>query len=148
VVQEIEITVRNTKYLRARYQTPAGESVVGALPESIAGSHFGPTLRSYILTQHYHQHVPQKLLLKQLWEWGVAISSGQLNRLLIHGHERFHEEKAQVLAVGLEVSSHLTVDDTGARHQGNNGYCTHIGNEWFAWFSSTESKSRINFLEL
>jgi len=27
-----------------------------------------------------------------------------------------------------------------------NSYCTHIGNELFAWFSSTESKSRINFL--
>lgn len=148
VVQEIEITVKNTKYLRARYQTPEGESVVGALPESVAGGHFGPTLRSYILDQHYHQHVPQKLLLKQLWEWGVAISSGQLNRLLIHGHEPFHEEKAQVLRAGLEVSSHLNVDDTGARHQGKNGYCTHMGNEWFAWFSSTESKSRINFLEL
>jgi len=40
------------------------------------------------------------------------------------------------------------VDDTGARHQGQNGYCTPIGNEWFAWFSSTESKSRINFLEV
>jgi hypothetical protein len=40
------------------------------------------------------------------------------------------------------------VDDTGARHKGKNGYCTHIGNEWFAWFESTESKSRINFLEL
>ncbi len=26
------------------------------------------------------------------------------------------------------------------------GYCTHIGNELFAWFESTESKSRINFL--
>jgi hypothetical protein len=37
-------------------------------------------------------------------------------------------------------------DDTGARHKGQNGYCTHIGNELFAWFSSTESKSRINFL--
>jgi hypothetical protein len=148
VVQEIEITVKNTKYLRARYQTPEGESVVGTLPESVAGSHFGPTLRSYILDQHYQQHVPQKLILKQLWGWGVAISSGQLNRLLIHHHEQFHEEKAQVLQAGLEVSSHLNVDDTGARHQGKNGYCTHIGNEWFAWFSSTESKSRINFLEL
>ena len=148
VVQEIAIAVKNTKYLRARYQTPEGETVVGALPESVAGSHFGPTLRSYILDQHYQQHVPQKLLLKQLWGWGIAISAGQLNRLLIHGHERFHEEKAQVLQVGLEVSSHLNVDDTGARHQGKNGYCTHIGNEWFAWFSSTESKSRINFLEL
>jgi hypothetical protein len=31
---------------------------------------------------------------------------------------------------------------------GKNSYCTHIGNESFAWFSSTQSKSRINFLEL
>jgi hypothetical protein len=45
-------------------------------------------------------------------------------------------------------------NDTGARHNGKNGYCTHpstklragIDNELFAWFSSTESKSRINFL--
>jgi hypothetical protein len=40
------------------------------------------------------------------------------------------------------------VDDTGARHQGKNGYCTHIGNESFSWFESTWSKSRINFLRL
>ena len=30
----------------------------------------------------------------------------------------------------------------------NNEYCTHIGNEYFAWFESTNSKSRINFLKL
>jgi len=40
------------------------------------------------------------------------------------------------------------VDDTGARHNGKNGYCTHIGNDLFSWFESTESKSRINFLKL
>jgi hypothetical protein len=148
VVQELEFTLKNTNYLRARYQSPAGESVIGELPVSVVGSHFGPTLRSYILSQHYQQHVPQRLMLKQLWEWGVAISAGQLNRLLIAGHEPFHEEKAEVLRVGLDVSAHINVDDTGARHQGKNGYCTHIGNEWFAWFSSTASKSRINFLEL
>jgi hypothetical protein len=39
-------------------------------------------------------------------------------------------------------------DDTGARHKGKNGYCTHIGNESFSWFESTGSKSRINFLKL
>jgi hypothetical protein len=44
------------------------------------------------------------------------------------------------------VSQVLHTDDTGARHAGKNGYCTHIGNELFAWFESTESKSRINFL--
>ena len=35
-----------------------------------------------------------------------------------------------------------------ARHQGVNSYCTHIGNEWFAWFETTSQKNRINFLEL
>ena len=148
VVQELVFTLKNTKYLRARYQSPEDESLIGELPLSVSGSHFGPTLRSFILSQSYQQHVPQKLILQQLREWGVAISSGQLNRILIEGHDRFHAEKAEVLQAGLEVSSHINVDDTGARHQGKNGYCTHIGNECFAWFSSTESKSRLNFLEL
>ncbi len=46
------------------------------------------------------------------------------------------------------MSSYINVDDTGARHKGQNGYCTHIGNELFSWFQSTENKSRINFLKL
>jgi hypothetical protein len=48
----------------------------------------------------------------------------------------------------LATSSYVQADDTGARHQGRNGYCTYLGNERFAWFASTDSKSRINFLEL
>lgn len=52
------------------------------------------------------------------------------------------------MKAGLSVSSYVHTDDTGARHDGKNGYCTHIGNELFAWFKSTNSKSRINFLEL
>ena len=40
------------------------------------------------------------------------------------------------------------MDDSGARHQGKNGYVTQIGNDLFAWFASTGSKSRVNFLEL
>jgi hypothetical protein len=78
----------------------------------------------------------------------VTISSGQLHRLITEGKEPFHREKDEILRVGLRVSSHIHADDTGARHQGQNGYVTHIGNDWFAWFQSTESKSRINFLEL
>ena len=50
--------------------------------------------------------------------------------------------------MGLHNSRYLHVDDTGARHKGKNGYCTHIGNEQFAYFASTDSKSRINFLAL
>src|SRR5262249_25865080 len=32
--------------------------------------------------------------------------------------------------------------------QGQTGYCTHIGNDLFAYFASTDSKSRLNFLEV
>src|ERR671923_17316 len=60
----------------------------------------------------------------------------------------FHEEKAAILEAGLAVSDYLTVDDTGARHRGKNGYTTQLGNEYFAWFESTEHKDRINFLSL
>ena len=97
---------------------------------------------------YYQQQVSQHLLLKQLGDWGVQISAGQLNRLLTEGHEAVHAEKAELLRVGLAVASYINVDDTAARHQGHNGYCTQIGNEWFTWFASTESKSRLNFLEL
>ena len=62
--------------------------------------------------------------------------------------EKYHEEKQDILRVGLKVSSYINTDDTSARHQGVNSYCTQIGNEWFAWFETTSRKNRINFLEL
>ena len=79
---------------------------------------------------------------------GIDISAGQLNNLLIEEKDRFHQEKDRILTVGLQVSGYINVDDTGARHEGKNGYCTHIGNESFSWFESTGSKNRINFLKL
>jgi hypothetical protein len=41
----------------------------------------------------------------------------------------------------------VSVDDTGARHAGKNGFCTQIGNDWFTWFGTRSSKSRLNFLD-
>ena len=54
----------------------------------------------------------------------------------------------QIEEVARAGADYIHVDDTGARHQGQNGYCTHMGNEFFAWVESTNSKSRINFLQL
>jgi hypothetical protein len=52
------------------------------------------------------------------------------------------------LRAGLTQAAWITVDDTGARHKAANGTCTQIGNDHFAWFGTTASKSRLNFLEL
>ena len=149
-VQGLVIKAHNVLYRRERWKTPQGETIVAPLPEDVEAlrGHFDYTLVSFILYQYYHAHVTQPLILEQLWEFGVDISKGQVNHIITEGHDRFHAEKEEILRVGLEVSSYVNVDDTGARHQGNNGYCTHIGNELFAWFQSTGSKSRINFLKL
>jgi len=148
LVQDLLIEPCNTRYRLARYRLPDGELLTGQLPAALRGTHFGPTLQSYILYQYHHQRVTQPLLLQQLREWGVDISSGQLNRLVIEDKARFHREKTDLLPAGLSASTYLHVDDTGARHGGQNGYCTHLGNERFAYFESTPSKSRINFLGL
>ncbi|MFA6037492.1 MAG: transposase [Legionellales bacterium] len=147
-MQELIIAPQVIQYRLERWKLPDGRCVVAQLPERIKNNHFGPMLRAYILHQYHHQCVTQPLLHAQLLEWGIDISSGQLNNILTSGQEKFHEEKAALLTAGLSVSDYIQVDDTGARHQGKNGYCTFIGNAFFSWFSSTKSKSRINFLEL
>jgi hypothetical protein len=149
VVQDLIIRSQVTCYRRERWRTADGQTLVATLPgDVIPGSHFGPDLIGFILHPYHHQHVTQPLLLEQLLQLGIDISAGQLSRILTEKTEPFHQEKDQLLPAGLEVSTYVQVDDTGARHQGRNGYCTHIGNDLFATFESTDSKSRLNFLEV
>jgi hypothetical protein len=151
VVQDLLIQNDNTAYLRARYDVPEGGSVlapfpVGVLP--VEGGPLGANLLAYVLDQYHQAHVTAPLLLEQLWAYGIDISAGQLHRLLTEHQDPFHQEKGEVLAVALAESSYVATDDTGARHQGQNGYCTALGNELFAYFESTDSKSRLNFLQV
>jgi Transposase IS66 family len=147
-VQEIEIRRHNIRFQLAEYVNEEGTTVVGELPKGYPSGHFGPKLISYILYQHYQCRVPQPLIYEQLREWGIDISVGQVNRLLTEQQVPFVQEQQQVLRVGLETAGHIHTDDTGARHQGQNGYCTVIGNEWFTYFQTSESKSRLNFLTI
>jgi hypothetical protein len=151
VVQELEIRTVTTKYQRARYDLADGGSFLTPFPPGILpveGGHFGAKLVAYVLSQHYQAHVTQPVLLEALWDMGIVISAGQLQRLLTEHKDAFHEEKAEILRVGLTSASYIGTDDTGARHQGQNGYTTAIGNDFLASFTTTDSKSRLNFLQL
>jgi len=149
VVQELVLHVESTRYLRERIVTAAGQSLLAPLPADVLpGQHFGPKLVSHILHQYHNNHVTQPLLQDELEQLGIVISAGQINRILTENKEVFHQEKAELLTAGLATATYIQVDDTGARHQGKNGYCTHLGNELFAYFASTDSKSRLNFLKV
>lgn len=147
LVQDLVISVRATCYQRQRWITPDGRTILAPLPEGITG-HFGPELHRFALMQYYQGQSTLPRLLALLRSVGVAISKRQLQRLLTDKREEFVAEAQAVLRAGLETSTFVSVDDTGARHAGENGFCTQIGNDWFTWFGTRSSKSRLNFLDL
>jgi len=147
LVQDLVISVRATVYQRERWVTPDGRTILAPLPEGIAG-HFGPELRRFILMQYHQGQTTIPRLLVFLRSVGVSISKRQVQRLLTDNQESFVAEARDVLRAGLETSAFVSVDDTGARHAGKNGFCTQIGNDWFTWFGTRVSKSRLNFLDL
>src|ERR1035441_7392749 len=138
VIQDLVIRAHNTRY-RLRWLTPKGDYLIGELPAPLTDHHFGVTLRSYLLYQHHHCQVTQPLLREQLREWGIDISSGAIDALLSAEQDAFHAEKDGLLNSALASARYVTVDDSGARHRGQNGIVTHIGNADFAWFASTGS---------
>ena len=146
-VQDVIIKRHSIRFLLAEYVTTEGKTIVGKLPQEYQG-HYGPTLKSFILYQHHQCRVPQNLIGEQLRELGIDISTGQINRLLVEEKEAFHQEQNQVLQAGLQTAEYIHTDDTGARHQGKNGYCTVMGNDLFAHFTTTDSKSRQNYLRI
>ena len=146
LVQDITIKPNNTKYRIAVYRLPDGTLQIAKLPKRV-DAHFGAELKAKILYLYYKSHMTQPLILELLTEHGIQISSAQISRILTKGHNSFHEEKEAILKKGMEVSRFLVCDDTGYRHKGRNGYCTHIGNDLFAYFESSYRKSRLNFLK-
>ena len=146
-VQELVVEPRVIRYRRERWLTPHGATLVAPLPPGIVG-HFGPKLRRFVLAQYHHGQITVERLTTLLRDLGVDISKRQVVRLLTAGQDGFLDENRAVLRAGLETAEWITVDDTGARQRDRNGTCTRIGNHCFAWFATTFSKSRLNFLEL
>ncbi len=146
-VQELLIKSHTIRFKLAEYVNAEGHTIVGKLPEEYQG-HYGPTLKAFILYQHHQCRVPQNLIHEQLREFNIEISTGQVNRILMEDKEDFHAEQDGVLRAGLETATYIHTDDTTARHQGCNGYCTVLGNDLFAYFRSGESKSRQNYLRI
>ena len=147
VVQDLVIRPHTVRYRRERWVTPSGKTLVAPLPAGTRG-HFGPELRRLVLALYHRGQTTVARLVALLGDLGVLISKRQVMRLLNQAQARFTDEAGAVLRAGLEGAAWISVDDTGARHRARNGVTTQIGNDRFAYFATTFSKSRRNFLEL
>jgi hypothetical protein len=146
-VQELVLSVHAVRYLRERWVTPDGHTIVAPLPDGTQG-HFGPNLHRFVLMQYHQGQTTLPRLAALLQSVGLSISEREIQRLLTEKQNGFLDETRNVLRAGLRTSPWISVDDTGARHKAKNGYCTQIGNEHFTWFGTRPSKSRLNFLDL
>jgi hypothetical protein len=147
LVQDLVLRPQVVRFRRERWRTPDGRTVIAPLPAGIVG-HFGPELRRFVLFQYHQGQVTVPRLVAQLTSLGLAISKRQLVRLLNAGQEVFLHEARDVLRTGLATAAWISVDDTGARHRHQNAVCTQLGNDHFATFATTGSKSRLNLLEV
>src|ERR1700733_9706584 len=147
VVQDLAVRPHVTDFLRECWRTPDGKTVTAPLPPGVDG-HFGPELRRLVLALYHQGQVTVARLVTLLRGFGILISKRQVVRLLIARKQNFLDEARDVLRAGLTEAAWITVDDTGARHKGKNGFCTQIGNAWFTWVGTTAPTSRLNFLEL
>ena len=146
-VQDLEIIVKETTYRLEVWQTPDGKIVRARLPNELQGKHFGLDLRTLIINL-YAQGMTQPAIDDFLQGVGIEISSGQINHILLKEADGFANISEAILQAGLNEAPYIRTDDTGARHKHKNGYCTHVGGEYFAYYKTTFSKSRMNFLRI
>src|SRR3954447_5459344 len=147
LVQDLVLRPHVLRLRRERWLTPDGRTVIAPMPAGITG-HFGPELRRFVLAQYHQGQVTVPRLVAQLRAIGVLISKRQVVRLLNAGRDAFLDEAREVLRAGLSAAGWVSVDDPGARHRHRNGVCTQLGDDRFAAFATTGSKSRLNFLEV
>ena len=147
VVQDLMLHPHVVDFQCERWQTADGKVMTAPLPAGY-DRHFGPQLRRFVLAQYHQGQTTVPRLVTLLHGLGIDISKREVVRLLTAGQDGFRDEARNVLRAGLASSPWITVDDTGARHQAKNGFCTQIGNAHFTAFATTASKSRLNFLSL
>ena len=147
VVQDLSLNPQVTRYRRERWETPDGKTIIAALDPGLVGG-YGPHLHRLVLTLHFSGQVTCERITALLNGMGVVISKRQVVRLLTAKLETFRAEDEAVLKAGL-CGAYVTVDDTGARHAGKNGYTTQIGSmQMILPVASRRENARFMLLEL
>ena len=147
VVQELEVRARTIRYRRERWEMPDGTTITADLPAGTRG-HYGGGLERLVLSLYHRGQMTIPRITRQLNDLGVLIEDRQVRRLLADRDGVFLREAKDVLLAGVATAPWVSVDDTGARHRGRNGFCTQIGDDRFTAFATTPSKSRLDFLQI
>lgn len=141
-VQDLQLVWENICFRREKFYSPStNQTYLAPLPEGY-DTHFGPGLKSLSLWLGYAGNMSQAAIHALLTCAGVSISSGQVNRLLVEGQDRFHQESQEVLFSGLSCCPWANIDDTATRVNGRNEHCHVLGNPLFSFYHTAPRKDR------
>lgn len=146
-VQELTLIPKDVIYKLEVWQALDGSIVRASLPPELEGTHFGSDLRA-LIHGLYASGMTQPAIFQFITNTGIQISEGQVHQILMGEASGYEKQSEAILSVGLQEAPYIRTDDTGAKHCYQSGYCTHIGGQYFSYYKSTASKSRLNFLQL
>ena len=148
-VREIVFHAEEVTYRCEVWKFPGGSRHVAPLPPGAATGReqYGPGVKALVIMLYYQCQSTIRRIVSILNDVGLETSARLVGWSLTADAGGVVAEQQEVPGAGMETASWINVDDTGARHKAENGYCTAIGNDLFAHFRSSGSKSRLDFLE-
>jgi hypothetical protein len=141
-IQELEIIPKDIIYKLAVWQAPDGTVIRAILPQEAQGSHFGHQLRA-LAHNLYALGMTEPGLFEFLKSSGIEISEGQVHNLLMSESAAYQRASEAILTAGIKEAPYIRADDTGAKHQHKNNYCTHIGGKYFAYYNRRRWKESL-----
>ncbi len=148
-VRDIVLHAEEVTYRCEVWEFPDGSRHVAPLPPGAAAGRerHGPCVKALAIMPCHQCQSTAGRIAEMPAAIGLDISERRAGRFPTADAGGIAGEQQEVLRAGLETAARISADDTGARHKAGNGCCTAIGNDFFAHFRSTGSKSRLDFLE-
>jgi len=140
--QDIKFETDNVEYWLERYYSPSLKKTYEAkLPASLQNTEFGSHLKAFIAYLYYAGRVTENRIHKILEESGIIISEGEISNILTKEKSNvFAVEKKALFETGVHHANYLNIDETGARHKGNNHYLHVVCNKFFSAFFIRQAK--------
>lgn len=148
VVQDIVIKTDNVEFSREIYYSPSLKmTIIAPLPNGYEGE-FGPNIKTLILSLYYKSRMTESAIIDFFKDHKIMIGKGTVSRFLTDDHERFHQEKQDIVYEGLQSTIYQQMDDTGARVNGKNYYAHILCNEFFTAYFTRRHKDRLTIVEI
>jgi len=149
IVQDIEITPKNTKFQRQVFYSATEQSYYrGPLPAGCNHGDFSANLRSLIVALKYCGNMSEPKIGEFLENFDVQVSAGSISNILTNTAKDFEPDYHEVLVAGLSSTSYQQTDDTSARVKGEFWHTHILCNPFYTLYSTRPHKDRLAVLKV